>query len=151
LTVLPPTKTLSPPLNSVRPRVLSPGVALRGRMTLEGYQPENHEWLDVLTVPGERVGSDGLPRSVGRNPMDIPVEILTAAGHPPRSTKALVSAITGLRGGRNNDGDIVDPGIKRHKQIRGHCMDCLDAIRIILGVASIHSHAKAMTKRLLTF
>ena len=93
-------------------------------MTLEGYQPENHEWLDVLTVPGERVGSDGLPRPVGRNPMVIPVDVLTAAGHPPRSTELLINAITSLRGGRNDDGDVVDPAIRRHKHIRSHCLEC---------------------------
>ena len=124
LTVLPSTKTLSPPLTSVLPRVLSRGVAFRGRMTVDGYQPENHEWLDHLTVPGERVGSDGQPRPAGRDPMVIPVEVLTAAGHPPRSTKVLINAIKSLRGGRSEDGDVVDPGIRRHKHIRSHCLEC---------------------------
>jgi hypothetical protein len=52
-------------------------------------QEENHGWLPYLTngVLGRRC--------VGLDPMTIPVEVLIAAGHPPRRTRALVSAFMG--------------------------------------------------------
>ena len=61
-------------------------VSLRRKSTPDaGMQEENHEWLPYL--------ADGVgKRCIGRDPMSIPVEVLTASGHPPRRTRELVNA-----------------------------------------------------------
>jgi hypothetical protein len=57
-----------------------------------GVQEENYPWLPFL--------ADGVgKRCIGRDPMDIPVEVLTASGHPPRRTSALVTAFAKGAGG----------------------------------------------------
>ena len=68
-------------------------VALRRKSTPDaGMQEENHEWLPYLT--------DGIGKGcVGRDPMSIPVEVLTASGHPPRRTRELVNAFAKADGG----------------------------------------------------
>ncbi|MGE3230260.1 MAG: hypothetical protein AB7J30_12580 [Hyphomicrobium sp.] len=80
-------------------------------MTPSGWQPENHDWLPVLT---ETV--DGL--RVGRDPMTLPVETLTAAGHPPRNTRAILAAY------RSTDRE-TEPGIRRHKELWRQCFACV--------------------------
>jgi hypothetical protein len=92
-------------------------------MTGNGYQPENDQWWDILTYPDSRLGEygDGLPRRAGHNPMDIPPEILTQAGHPPRRTRELVAAMED-----HGRGESVDPAIRGHKDLRNHCLECDD-------------------------
>jgi hypothetical protein len=104
------------------PRPAGP-VSLKGRMTAQGYEPENHEWMDILTYRDPRLGeySSGLPRRAGHDPMNIPPEILTHAGHPPRRTRELIAAIEDC-----DRGDSVDPSIRRHKDLRNHCLACDD-------------------------
>ena len=71
-------------------------VALRGKMTADGYRPENWAWVDHLTKPDDETGrvySDGTPRRIGRDPTSIPLEVLTASGHGPRETRRIVSAL----------------------------------------------------------
>jgi len=41
-----------------------------------GYQPENHEWRDVLC------DRDDNGRLVGKDPMTLPLDVLSASGHP---------------------------------------------------------------------
>ena len=69
--------TKTPPTRGRIREPLSRPVAQRGCMTPDGYRAENHDWLDELT---ER--QDGM--RVGRDPMDMPTDVLTAAGHGPR-------------------------------------------------------------------
>jgi hypothetical protein len=62
-------------------------VAGRGKMTPQGYQPENHRYLDTLT---EMVDE----RRVSRDPGTISLEALSAAGHPtpaPYGARSIVS------------------------------------------------------------
>jgi hypothetical protein len=78
-------------------------------MTGNGYEPENWEWLTVLTY------TDSEGRRVGRNPMSIPPEVLTAAGHGPRRTKSVIRAL---------GDEPVDASIVRHRHLRRHCLSC---------------------------
>jgi hypothetical protein len=81
-----------------------------GTMTPHGYAPENIDHFDRLTeiVNGRRIG---------RDPMALPVAILTAAGHGPRRTSSIVSAL----------GEVprVD-GLKRCKHLRRQCLACAE-------------------------
>ena len=94
------------------PKPMSRPVRLRGRMTADGYEPENWAWREVLTY----IDEEG--RRVGRDPMSIPPEVLTAAGHAPRRTKGIVRAL---------GDDPVDPSIFRHKDLRRHCLSCAES------------------------
>ena len=54
--------------------------------------------------------------------MSIPVGVLTASGHPPRDTRRLVGAFA-----NGADGDVLGlEGIRRHKDIRRHCLRCAE-------------------------
>jgi len=86
-------------------------VRLHGRMTADGYEPENWAWREVLTY------IDETGRRVGRDPMSIPSEVLTAAGHGPRRTKAIVRALSD---------EPVDPSIRGHKDLKRHCQSCAE-------------------------
>src|SRR6476469_211129 len=68
---------------------------------------ENENWLPNLT--------DGIgKRCAGRDPMDLPVEVLTASGHPPRRTRDLVAAYA-----KGVGGDCLRlDGIRWHGDIR---------------------------------
>ena len=60
-------------------------------MSADGYAPENAAWSDPLTKPDDETGrtrSDGRLRRIGHDPMSIPLDILTASGHPPTSCSA---------------------------------------------------------------
>jgi hypothetical protein len=95
-------------------------VALRGTMTPDGYQPENGAWLDFLTKPNDetrRTDSKGEPKRIGLNPLDIPPSILIAAGHGPRRTRSIVAAL---------GDEPISVDLKRHKDLRRHCLDCAE-------------------------
>jgi hypothetical protein len=94
-----------------RPRPC-PRVSLKGQMTADGYQPENWEWIDILTRRGGK-GSNG--RRVGRIPSAIPPALLIQAGHTPRQTRAIVSAL---------GDEPFHHDLKRHKDLRNHCLEC---------------------------
>lgn len=79
-------------------------------MTPHGYAPENVGHLDHLTEI-----ADG--RRVGRDPMALPVDVLTAAGHGPRRTTRIVSAL--------GDVPLVD-GLRRYKDLRRQCLACAE-------------------------
>jgi hypothetical protein len=106
------------------PRPLSPcrPVALRGQMGRDGYVPENGAWFDHLTKPDDETGrtrSDGRSRRVGRDPMAVPLDILTAAGHPPRRTSRLVAALSGAL-----DLDLSGYAMREYRDLRRCCLDC---------------------------
>jgi hypothetical protein len=95
-------------------------VALRGKMTPHGYEPENGAWFDYLTKPDDetrRTDSKGQPRRIGLDPMSMPLDVLTAAGHGPRRTASIVSAL---------GDEPVSADIKRYKNLRKHCLDCAE-------------------------
>jgi hypothetical protein len=63
-------------------------------MTANGYQPENWQWLDILTEPNpKRTDSTGRPKRMGRDPMTIPIEVLAASGHGPREARRVIGAL----------------------------------------------------------
>ena len=89
-----------------------PPVKGAGRMTPDrGYEPENDEYFDLLT----EVDENG--RRVGRDPMDIPLDLLTASGHPALRTRSLKAAM--------KDVVLVDE-LKRHKDLRQQCLTCAE-------------------------
>jgi hypothetical protein len=69
------------------PQPMAQPVRYAGRMTSNGREQENWKWLAVLT------DTDSEGRRVGRDPMSIPPEVLTAAGHGPRRTKSVIRAL----------------------------------------------------------
>jgi hypothetical protein len=87
-------------------------VSMKGRMTDSGYQPENYQWLDQLLERDEH----GKP--VGRDPMDVPLDVLKSAGHPSRRTVTLVAAWSD-----RGDEPLFAP-IKEVRDIRNHCLEC---------------------------
>jgi len=87
-------------------------------MTADGYQPENWQWFEVLTEPSpNRVDSKGQPRRIGRDPMTLPVEVLTASGHGPREARRVIGAL---------GDEPVDSSIRRLTELRRHCLACAE-------------------------
>lgn len=81
------SRHLAPEADEALPSL--PPVRLAGKMTADGYQPENWQWFGVLTENHpSRTDSRGHPRRAGRDPMTIPVETLRASGHGPREASA---------------------------------------------------------------
>jgi hypothetical protein len=79
-------------------------------MTPNGYEPENvAHWSDLTEQ------SNG--RAVGRDPMTLPTDVLTSAGHGPRRTEAIVSAL--------GDIALVD-GLKGYGDLRRQCLSCAE-------------------------
>ena len=99
-------------------------VTLAGRMSPIGYGPENDAWFDALTKPDDETGrtdSKGLSRRIGRDPLSVSTQVLTAAGHPPRSTRRLVSALrTAL------ELDLSEYGLREYRDLRKYCLDCAE-------------------------
>lgn len=91
------------------PEPMKHPVSLRGTMTPEGYRPENVAWRDELLT----VNADG--RKIGKNPLEIDLEILKAAGHPPRSAQQALSAW-----GASDREDLP----RGAKGIREFCLGC---------------------------
>jgi hypothetical protein len=96
------------------PRPLARPVSLKGRVGPDGYEPENAEWWEVLTTPAP----SGEQRRYGCDPMSIPPEVLAAAGHPVRRTRAILSAL---------GDEPVDPDIRSYKDLRRHCLKCAES------------------------
>jgi hypothetical protein len=95
-------------------------VALRGKMTPHGYEPENGAWLDFLTKPDDetrRTDSKGQLRRIGLNPLEIPPGVLSAAGHGPRRTRSIIAAL---------GDEPISTEIKRAKDLRRHCLGCAE-------------------------
>jgi hypothetical protein len=101
------------PANAEEPiLVVSPAVAMRGRMTSNGWQPENHQWLSSL------LDRDEHGKLIGRNPLTIDLRVLRNSGHPPRRTKALIGAWS-----NRGDEPLFAP-IRKVSDVRGHCLVC---------------------------
>jgi hypothetical protein len=81
----------------------------------EGSSTENPESI-LLSGKGRY--------AIGLDPREIPVEALTAAGHPPRRTGQLVSAFVKWVGEAPFDSEFQK--IKGHKHIRGYCLRCVE-------------------------
>jgi hypothetical protein len=96
-----------------------PPVSLSGKMTADGYQPENWQWFKVLTEPHSLGVTDsrGQVKAVERDPMTIPVETLRASGHGPRVAWRVISAL---------GDEPIDPTIRRLTELRQHCLSCAE-------------------------
>ena len=76
---------------AIRPATVG-AVAYRGRMVRRDgerhatYQPENHEWRDWLC------DHDELGNLVGKNPMTLSLDVLSAAGHPQAGVRSVLTA-----------------------------------------------------------
>ena len=104
------------PLSQSRP------VTLSGRMGADGCEPENAVWFDLLTKPDDEIGrtrSDGRLRRIGRDPMSIPVDILTASGHPPRRTSSVVAALRKAL-------ELDLSGYREYRDLRRYCLSCAE-------------------------
>src|SRR5690242_2306362 len=99
-------------------------VTLRGRMSPDGYVPENDSWFDALTKSDDETGRTdhkGRPRRIGRDPMTIPLDTLAASGHPLRRTSRLVAALkTAL------DLDLSGYAMREYRDLRHYCLDCAE-------------------------
>ena len=92
------------------PRPLARPVSLKARMIRgRGCQPENSEWMEVLTSPVENSR-----RRRARDPMLIRPEVLTSAGHPPSRTREITSRL---------GDEAIDPEIRGYRDLRRHCLD----------------------------
>lgn len=80
---------------------------------------ENHEWLSWLTEWAVDPKSK-LRKRVGLDPRDIPPDILTAAGHPPRSASNCIKTYLKLDLEKDYDKD-TDRGLQRLREL---CMEC---------------------------
>jgi hypothetical protein len=117
---LPSRRTRSADTDAPLPHCLP--VALRGKIERDGYTPENWAWRDLLTKPDDethQTRSDGRLRPIGRDPMEIHRETLTAAGHAPRRTSRLVAALE-----KGLDRDLSEYGLKEYRDLRRYCLDC---------------------------
>ena len=97
---------------------------LAGKMSADGYVPENAAWLDVLTKPDDETGrtrSDGRLRRIGRDPMSIPLDVLTASGYPPRRTSSVVAALT-----KALELDLSSYAMREYRDLRRYCLDCAE-------------------------
>lgn len=107
-----------------RPLSQSQPVALDGKMGADGYVPENDAWFAYLTQPDDetgRVDSKGRSRRIGRDPMSIPTEILTAAGHGPRRTSSVVAALR-----KALEVDLSEYELREYRDLRRYCFDCAE-------------------------
>jgi hypothetical protein len=88
---------------------------------------ENYAWLPYL--------ADGVGKGcVGRDPMTIPVEVLTTSGHPPRKTAKLVAAFA-----KGADGDCLGlEDIREYRDIRRHCQACVENDAEVRRCTTIH-------------
>ncbi len=82
------------------PRKVLPPVSGKGKMVSGRYQPENHEYYEDL---------------IGQHPMDLELFLLTAAGHPRRSSRDAIKAM----------GD-EGPEKLAFKAIRQYCLTCAE-------------------------
>jgi hypothetical protein len=100
-------------------------VAYRGKMVKKpderfaGYQPENHEWRDWLC------DRDLNGRLVGKDPMTISLDVLTASGHPRTAVRDVnhrLRIMQGIDTGEMRDSSF---GASRLTKIREQiCMPC---------------------------
>lgn len=80
-------------------------------MTPEGYEPENNDFWEQLTEPGE----DG--ERVGRDPLTLPLDLLIAAGHPDRRTRSILAVL---------EDELMVEGMKHKTQLRQQCHECVE-------------------------
>ena len=103
-------------------------VRLQGRMGLNGYEAENAAWIPYLTYPDRRLGTrhDGSPRLAGHDPMKLPPELLTKAGHPKRSMAQLRLALGNPNRlhTENADGDLRLDEVRVYRDVKAYCDGC---------------------------
>jgi hypothetical protein len=101
-------------------------VANRGRMVkADGeryatYRSENYQWRDALCT------SDANGRPVGKDPMTIPLEILTRSGHGRDRVNSVVYRLKIMQGVATGEmqGELSFKKPTRLTNIRDYCMGC---------------------------
>jgi hypothetical protein len=95
-------------------------VAYRGRITKNGYLPENHEWRDQL-CDRDRDG-----RLVGKDPMALSLDVLSASGHPQASARSVLARLKVMHGvERGHEEDFPFGAPSRLTEIRDTiCKPC---------------------------
>jgi hypothetical protein len=122
-----PSKTLDQGTDDfaeTAPATASRPVALRGHMGADrgGYVPENDRWFNILTEPHPDTEFDKPNLPVGRDPMTIPLDVLSASGHPPRRTAQVMSAYRAGMDYLISEG----PSARTHKELRAICHECAE-------------------------
>jgi hypothetical protein len=103
------------------PAIYAPEEALRH---CDAQNSTETEGLNPLYVPPGLSNGNLGKQCEGLDPMEIDPAVLTAAGHPPRRTSAVVAAYKKVMGG---DIFAVEfARIKRHKHIRAYCKTCVE-------------------------
>jgi hypothetical protein len=104
-------------------------VSLQRKAYADGsLQVENYDWLPYL--------ADGVGKHcVGRDPMTVPTETLTASGHPPRRTAQLIAAFA-----KGAGGDCLGlEGIREYRDIRKrYCLSCVESDAEVRRCATIN-------------
>lgn len=117
---------------------------LQGRMTPKGYEPENAAWLPILTYRDERLGNraDGSPRRAGHDPMKLPLDVLSASGHPRRGTGELIRALNNPNRlhAENADGDPIAAlqEVRGYRDIPAYCDACSGSAHLRRKCATIN-------------
>ena len=102
-------------------------VALRNHMCADGggYVPENDQWFKELTEPHPDPKfnhSNPARNRVSRDPMTIPLDVLTASGHPRRWCSKVMSAYRNGMGYAKGEG----PTVRSYKELRAICVECAE-------------------------
>ena len=98
-------------------------VSLKGKIAADGYVSENDAWFDRLTKDDDETGradSKGRLRRIGRDPMSIPVDVLTAAGHPPSRTRSIVGRLS------KTLHEEPTSEFREYRDLRRYCLECAD-------------------------
>jgi hypothetical protein len=115
---------------------LTKGVSLHGKMGADGYIPKNDGWFERLTKIEDETGRtdhNGQPRRIGRDPMSIPVDVLTASGHPRRRTSSVVAALS-----KALELDLAkNYALVEYADLRRYCLDCSEGMAEIRRCAII--------------
>lgn len=89
----------------------------RGKMTADGWQPENVAWIDVLAPRT----AEGYRAEV--NPMQVDPAVLTASGHPPtHRAAAIIGRLRDMPIGKR----APNGGPWRLTNLRQFCLTCAE-------------------------
>jgi hypothetical protein len=99
-------------------------VALRGHSTRKSARTAASSTFNPLHVPDGLSNGKRGRQCAGLDPLEIDPAVLTAAGHPPRRTSAVVAAYDRIMGGEIFAVEFTR--IKRHGNIRDYCLTCIE-------------------------
>lgn len=119
-----PSDSGTPDRRKHSPTLLGPGSKERRSQPESLPLSDASSNFDPLHVPdGLSNGRQGRQRA-GLDPMELDPAVLTAAGHPPMRTRAVVAAYKRIMGG--DCFSVSVERVQRHKDIRAVCGECVD-------------------------